>query len=59
VADLEGAIEAELEAAEANVPEDRRKIPVLAKRLGAMTKKEPEQAARLIRTWIQEDRAGK
>jgi flagellar M-ring protein FliF len=59
VADLEGAIEAELEAAEANVPDDRRKIPVLAKRLGGMTKKEPEQAARLIRTWIQEDRAGK
>jgi flagellar M-ring protein FliF len=59
VADLEGAIEAELEAAEANVPDDRRKIPVLAKRLGGMTKKEPEQAARLVRTWIQEDRAGK
>lgn len=59
VADLEGAIEAELEAAEANVPEDRRKIPVLAKRLGGLTKNEPEQAARLVRTWLQEDRAGK
>jgi flagellar M-ring protein FliF len=59
VADLEGAIEAELEAAELAVSDDRKRIPVLSKRLAGMTQKEPEQAARLIRAWLQEDRASR
>lgn len=59
VADLEGAIEAELEAAELAVGGDRKRIPVLSKRLAGMTQKEPEQAARLIRAWLQEDRASR
>lgn len=59
VADLEGAIEAELEAAELAVGGDRKRIPVLSKRLAGMTQKEPEQAARLVRAWLQEDRASR
>lgn len=59
VADLEGAIEAELEAAELAVGGDRKRIPVLSKRLAGMTRKEPEQAARLVRAWLQEDRASR
>jgi flagellar M-ring protein FliF len=56
IADMEGEIEAELEAAELAVTGDRRRIPVLAKRLAGMTHKEPEQAARLVKAWLQEDR---
>jgi len=56
IADLEGAIEAELEAAELAASGGRRKIPVLQRRLSGMSQKEPEQAARLIRAWLQEDK---
>jgi flagellar M-ring protein FliF len=59
IADLEGAIEAELEAAEMAAAGDRRRVPVLAKRLGGMTEKEPDQAARLVRAWLAEDRTGR
>jgi len=55
IADLEGAIEAELDASTAQNA-SRLKIPVLAKRVGAMTQKEPEHAARLVRAWLREDR---
>jgi flagellar M-ring protein FliF len=55
IEDLEGDIEAELDAAtEKNAA--RLKIPVLSKRVGAMTQKEPEHAARLVRAWLREDR---
>lgn len=55
IEDLEGAIEAELDAATAQNA-NRLKIPVLSKRVGAMTQKEPEHAARLVRAWLREDR---
>lgn len=59
IKDLEGAIEAELQAAEMEHASERQRIPVLAKRLGTMTQQEPEHAARLIRAWLQEDRSGR
>ncbi|MCX6537757.1 MAG: flagellar basal-body MS-ring/collar protein FliF [Acidobacteria bacterium] len=55
IEDLEGAIEAELDAATAQNAHGL-KIPVLSKRIGAMTQKEPEHAARLVRAWLREDR---
>ena len=53
VEDLQGDIEAQLLAAEAKAIEPR-KVAALTKRLTAMTQKEPENAARLIRTWLTE-----
>lgn len=53
VEDLQGDIEAQLQAAEAKAIEPR-KVAALTKRLTAMTQKEPENAARLIRTWLTE-----
>lgn len=59
IQDLEGAIEAELQAAEVAQAGERQKVPVLAKRLGNMTLQEPEHAARLVRAWLQEDRSSR
>jgi flagellar M-ring protein FliF len=59
IEDLEGAIEAELAAAEVAQGSDKRRVPVLAKRLGGLTLKEPEAAARLVRAWLAEDRGGR
>lgn len=53
VEDLQGDIEAQLQAAEAKAIEPR-KAAALTKRLTAMTQKEPENAARLIRSWLTE-----
>jgi flagellar M-ring protein FliF len=53
VEDLEGEIEAELQAA-ANLGTARR-LPVLTRRVAAMTQREPENTARLLRTWLAED----
>jgi flagellar M-ring protein FliF len=50
---LEGEIEAQLDSA-ARLADRRR--PVLTKRLHGMTQKEPDSAARLVRTWLLEDR---
>jgi len=55
IEDLEGAIEAELDASTAKNA-SRLKIPVLSKRVSAMAQKEPEHAARLVRAWLREDR---
>ncbi len=54
VEDLQNELEAQLEAAEAKAAEPR-KMAVLTKRLTASVQKEPEHAARLIRTWLAED----
>jgi len=56
IEELEGAIEAELDAAAASKGGDSRKVPVLSRRVSALTKKQPEYAAQLVRAWIQEDR---
>ena len=53
VEDLQNDIEAQLQAAEAKALEPR-KVAALTKRLAAMTQKEPENAARLIRAWLTE-----
>jgi flagellar biosynthesis/type III secretory pathway M-ring protein FliF/YscJ len=55
IGDLEGAFEAELDAAETAKAEQRR-IPVLTKRIGSLAQTEPEHAARLIRAWMSEDK---
>lgn len=53
IEEIEGEIEAQLDAS-AITATDRR-VPVLTKRLLAILQKEPEAAARIVRTWIVED----
>jgi flagellar M-ring protein FliF len=53
VEDLESEIDAELRAA-ANLGTARR-LPVLTRRVAAMTQREPENTARLLRTWLSEE----
>jgi flagellar M-ring protein FliF len=55
VEQLENEIAAELEAAAAAALPDRR-MPVLTKRLAGLAQKEPENAARIVRTWLFEER---
>jgi flagellar M-ring protein FliF len=53
VADLESEIEAQLDAS--STPKvDSRRLPVLARRVTAMSAKEPENVAKLLRSWINE-----
>ena len=52
VAELESEIEAEMEAAVAGKGGDSRRLPVLSRRVATMAQKEPEQAAKLIRSWM-------
>jgi flagellar M-ring protein FliF len=54
VEQLQGEIEAQLQAAEAQAGAPR-KMTVLTKRLTGMAQKEPETAARLVRTWLAEE----
>jgi len=53
VAEMEHAIEAELDA----LPEspDARRLPVLAKRIARRAEEQPEDLARLVRTWLAEE----
>lgn len=53
VADLESEIEAQIENAAALRLEGRR-LPVLTKKVSALTQNEPENVAKLLRSWIQE-----
>jgi flagellar biosynthesis/type III secretory pathway M-ring protein FliF/YscJ len=55
IQDLEGEIEAQLDAELAGKSAEHRKLPVLSRRLSAMTTREPEHAARLLRMWMAED----
>ena len=54
VQDLEAEMDAQLQAAEGQAP-GSRKLPVLTRRVAALTQREPENAARLLRTWLTED----
>ena len=54
VQDLEAEMDAQLQAAEGQTP-GSRKLPVLTRRVAALTQREPENAARLLRTWLTED----
>ena len=53
VADLESEIEAQLDASVAPTAEQRR-LPVLTKRVAALSAQEPENVAKLLRHWISE-----
>lgn len=55
VRDLEGEIEAQLDAAVAEKSAENIKLPVLTRRLGALAAKEPENAARLLRMWLTQE----
>ena len=55
VQDLEGEIEAQLDAAVAEKSSENVKLPVLTRRLGALAAKEPENAARLLRMWLSQE----
>lgn len=54
VGDLQGELAAQLQAGTAKGTEPQ-KLAALTKRLAAMTQKEPETAARAIRTWLAEE----
>lgn len=54
IEDLEGEIEAQLELAAAKASDPR--INVLSKRVQRMSEENPEYAAKLLRTWMDEDR---
>jgi len=53
VADLESEIEAQLDAS-AHQKVDARRLPVLARKVSSMSAKEPENVAKLLRSWINE-----
>ena len=53
VADLESEIEAQLDAS-AQQRADGRRLPVLARKVSSMSAKEPENVAKLLRSWINE-----
>ena len=54
VAELEGDIEAELDASLVPTAE-RRRLPVLTKRAAKAADAEPEHVARLMRSWMNEE----
>ena len=59
VGEMQGELEA-TEAADAELADDEeppphRRLPVLARRVTTMARKEPENAARLIRSWLGEN----
>ncbi|MEZ5284224.1 MAG: flagellar basal-body MS-ring/collar protein FliF [Vicinamibacterales bacterium] len=52
VAEMEGAIEAELDA---SLPAgEGRKLPVLSRRIARRAEEKPEDLARLVRTWLED-----
>jgi len=55
VADLEGEIEAELDAGAAPPSPEARRLPVLSKRIAKKAEAEPEHMARLMRSWLAEE----
>jgi flagellar M-ring protein FliF len=55
IADVENEIESQLDAAAAERLADRR-MPVLQRRVVAMAQAEPQNAARLIRSWLAEEK---
>jgi flagellar M-ring protein FliF len=55
IQELEGEIGAQLDAAVLQPAGERLKLPVLTKRLANMTGSEPQNAAKLIRTWLNEE----
>jgi flagellar biosynthesis/type III secretory pathway M-ring protein FliF/YscJ len=56
IQEIEGEIEAQLDAQNAAQVQDR-KTPVLQRRVAKVVQDEPENAARLVRSWLLEDKA--
>jgi flagellar M-ring protein FliF len=54
VADLQSEIEAQIDAQVAEKASTNLKLPVLTKRVAAITQKEPEHVAKLLRGWIRD-----
>lgn len=54
IEEIEGEIEAELDAAATRASD--RKMPVLTKRVSGLVQAEPEAAARLVRSWLLEEK---
>jgi flagellar M-ring protein FliF len=54
VAELQNEIEAQIDAQVAEKASTNLKLPVLTKKVSAMTAKEPEQVAKLLRGWIRD-----
>jgi flagellar M-ring protein FliF len=52
VAELESEIEAELDAAALEKVSEWRKMPVLSRKVSKISQSEPEQVAKLLRTWM-------
>jgi flagellar M-ring protein FliF len=55
VAQLESEIEAELDAAAHERVAGGRKMPVLTRKVSGITKNDPEQVAKLLRSWMQDE----
>jgi flagellar M-ring protein FliF len=55
VADLEGEIEAELDADALSKAGETRRLPVLTKRISKVAEQEPEHVARLVRSWLTDE----
>lgn len=54
VAELESEIEAQLEAAASEKAAESRRLPVLTRHVKNLATKEPEQTAKLLRSWLTE-----
>ena len=55
IADVEGEIDAEIDAGLEPSPGQMKRLPVLTRRLAKLTQQEPENAARLVRSWLAEE----
>jgi flagellar M-ring protein FliF len=55
VAELESEIEAQLDAAAHEKVAAWRKMPVLTRKINTISKSDPEQVAKLLRTWMQDE----
>jgi flagellar M-ring protein FliF len=56
VAELESEIEAQMDAAINDKMADNRRLPVLTRRVTGMAQKEPENTAKLVRSWMSPER---
>ena len=55
IADLEGEIEAEIDAGLAAKASDSRRVPVLSRKIAKVVEQEPEHVARLVRGWMTDE----
>ena len=55
IADLEGEIEAEIDAGMAAKASDSRRVPVLSRKIAKVVEQEPEHVARLVRGWLTDE----